>query len=257
MRNIDFYPSAIDAGGCISNGWNLVKANYGMYLGISLLAMLMAGCIPCISIFLFGPVVGGVYFVYLRVMRGEPVDFGMMFKGFDKFGSLMAIGIIQQIPAIIGQILRITVDVGRIGLTGGGRSRDLDFFQAAKPDLAIATGLLIVVIVVALVFLVFSIIWHILMFFAIPLAMENNLGVGEALKLSARAGKANVGGLILLAIFEGLLIILGMIALCIGIFFVMPLLYAANAFAYRQVFPLLGPDTPQQPAYGTGFGSGM
>src|SRR5204862_1772446 len=142
--NIQFQRSAIDAGGCVSNGWELIKSNYGMFLGVSLIAMLLAGCIPCISLFLVGPILGGVYYVILKAMNGEPVEFGMMFRGFDKFVPLMVIGLIQSIPEVIGQVLRVGVQLGNFGLNGS-RGRDYDFFQASRPDLAIARGLLIII----------------------------------------------------------------------------------------------------------------
>ena len=74
MANIEFYSGAIDASGCVSNGWNLVKQNYGLFLGITLVAMIIAGCIPCFSLFLVGPIMGGVFYAVLREMRGEPLD---------------------------------------------------------------------------------------------------------------------------------------------------------------------------------------
>ncbi len=261
MTNIEFQRGAIDAGGCVSNAWEMVKQNYGMYLGISLIAMILAGCIPCVSLFLVGPVMGGVYFVYLRQMRGEPVEFGMMFKGFEKFLPLMVIGIIASIPEIIGQILRFTVDLGRLGLMGDGRNKDFQFFQqSSTPEFAIATGLLIIIAIVALVVIIFAVVWRVLLIFAIPLAMEYDLGVIDAIKLSARAATSNIGGLIVLFIFEFLIMLLGVLALCIGIFFVIPIIYAANAFAYRQVFPLIEQRfnmSPPPPATYGNFGSGM
>ncbi|CAN5315779.1 hypothetical protein BH10ACI3_BH10ACI3_29670 [soil metagenome] len=261
MTNLQFVPSAIDAGGCVSNGWELVKRNYGMYLGISLIAMVLAGCIPCISLFLVGPILGGVYFVLLREMQGEPVDFGMMFKGFEKFVPLMVIGIIQSIPEIIGQVLRITVDLSRLGLTGGGRDTDFQFFQSSKPEFAIASGVLIIAAIVALVIILFSVVWRVLLFFALPLAMEHDIGPMDAIKLSAKAATSNIGGLIVLFIFEFLIALLGVLALCIGVFFVIPIIYAANAFAYRQVFPRVQQNFNMSPpppaAYGSNLGSGM
>jgi uncharacterized membrane protein len=259
MNNIQFIPSAIDAGDCVSNAWNLVKQNYGMYLGIALIGIILAGCIPCISLFLVGPVMGGIYYVVLREMRGEPVEFGMMFKGFEKFVPLMVIGIIQSIPEIIGQILRFTVDVGRLGLTGG-KDRDFQFFQSSNPEFAIASGLLIIVALVAFVFIIIGVVWRVLLFFAIPLALEHEIGPVDAMKLSAKAAMSNVGGLIVLFIFEFLIALVGILALCIGVFFVIPIIYAANAFAYRQVFPLIGRNfnmAPPPTAYGSNFGIGM
>ncbi|HEX3101487.1 MAG TPA: hypothetical protein VHQ01_06845 [Pyrinomonadaceae bacterium] len=258
MTNNDFYPGAINAGDCVSNAWNLVKNNYGMYLGIALIGMILSGCIPCVSLFLVGPILGGIYYVVLREMNGEPVEFGMMFKGFEKFVPLMVIGLIQAIPEIIGQILRVVVQFGQIGLNGG-RDRDFDFYAPKAPEL-LAGGLLIVVAIVALVLILFGVIWRVLLFFAIPIALERDLSPVDAMKLSAKAAMSNLGGLIVLFIFEFLIALLGIIALCIGIFFVIPIIYAANAFAYRQVFPLIRQNFNMAPpppnAYGD-FGQGM
>ena len=259
MTNNDFYPRAINAGDCVSNAWNLVKQNYGMYLGIALVGMLLSGCIPCVSLFLVGPILGGIYYVLLREMRGEPVEFGMMFKGFEKFVPLMVIGLVQAIPEIIGQGLRLVAQFGQIGLSGG-KNKDFDFFQSSNPEFAIASGLLIVIAIVAVVLILFGIAWRVLLFFAIPIALERDLGPVDAMKLSAKAATSNVGGLIVLFIFEFLIALLGIIALCIGIFFVIPILYAANAFAYRQVFPLIQQNfnmTPPPPTTYGDFGSGM
>lgn len=258
MQNIQPYKNAIDATECISNGWNLLKPNYWLFFGISIVGMIMAGCIPCVSLFLVGPVMGGIYFILLRQMNGDATDFGMMFKGFEKFLPLMVIGIVASIPEIIGQILRITVDLGRIGLTSRGRSGD--FYQGSS-DAAplLAGGLLVLVIVIALVFVVLGVIWRMALYFAIPLAMEHDLGAVDAMKLSAKAAMSNVGGLLVLFVLEMLVALLGFIALCIGLFFVIPIIHAANAFAYRQVFPNL--NQPLQPAtpqgqYGS-FGQGL
>lgn len=259
FNNIQFQRSAIDAGGCVSNAWEMVKQNYGMFLGVSLIAMVLGGCIPCVSLFLIGPIMGGVYFVVLRQMRGEPTEFGMMFKGFEKFVPLMVIGIIQAIPEIIGQGLRFGAQIGNLGLNGNRRSGSSDFFQqsGSRPEIfsGIAAGVLIIIAIVAFVIILFAIVWRLLLVFAIPLAMEHDLGVVDALKLSAQAAKANVGGLIVLFIFEFLISLLGVIMCLVGLFLVsIPIIYVANAFAYRQVFPWIEKqfnDMPPPPnAYG-------
>ncbi|HQX54316.1 MAG TPA: hypothetical protein PLP07_00210 [Pyrinomonadaceae bacterium] len=261
MANIEFYSGAIDASGCVSNGWNLVKQNYGLFLGITLVAMIIAGCIPCFSLFLVGPIMGGVFYAVLREMRGEPIEFGMMFKGFEKFVPLMVIGIIQSIPEIVGQGIRFTVDIGRIGLLGGDGGSDREFFQSSDQGLAIAGGVLIILAIVGVLFMLLAVVWRVLLVFAIPLAMEHDLGPVDAMKLSAKAATSNVGGLVVLFIFEALVALLGFLMLCVGLFFVMPIIYAANAFAYRQVFPLIEQNfqiTPPPPTiYGSSYGRGM
>jgi uncharacterized membrane protein len=263
MNYIPYHSSAIDASGCVSDAWNLVKQNYGLYFGMALLAMILSGCIPCVSLFLIGPITGGLFYVVLREMRGEPVDFGMMFRGFDKFVPLMVIGIVQSIPEIIAQILRFTADIGQIGLDGATRGGDFDFYQSSSDTfpIAIASGLLVIVIIVALILFVVGIVWRVLLFFAIPLAMEHDLGPVDAMKLSAKAAMSNVGGLIVLFILEFLVLLLGVLMICLGVFFVLPIIYAANVFAYRQVFPMLDQrfqNIPPPPdVYGGGFGRGQ
>jgi hypothetical protein len=256
MTNIEYNSGAIDASGCVSNGWELIKNNYWMYLGITLLAWVMIACIPIANFFLMGPVMVGVYSVLLREMRREPVDFGMMFKGFEKFVPAMAAGLIQNIPGIIFQIFQFTFDIGsRIAMS---RPRG----RGGEPDLgplAAFTGIYLLVIVV---FIVFSIIWHMAFIFVMPLIAEHEIGPIEAIKLSAAAAFSNTGGLILLLILEMLIALAGVVALCFGVFFVMPILYAATAVAYRQVFPDLGPSAyrnvpPSPDVYGGTYGRGL
>lgn len=258
-----FLTGAIDAGECVSKAWEQVKANYGMYLGVVVVALLLTGCIPCLNLFLIGPIMGGIFYLALRDMRREPVEFGMMFKGFEKFVPLMVIGLIQAIPGIIAQIVQITFRLGALGLNSRGRRGDLDFYQSsANPDFAIATGLLVIILIITLVFVIFALVWWAIFFFAIPLAFEHDLGPVDAIKLSARAALGNIGGLIVLLIFEILIGILGTLMCGIGVIFIsVPIIYVANAFVYRQVFPDVNPQfnmTPPPPAsYGSNFGQGM
>ena len=98
--------SAIDASGSISNAWDLVKLNYWLYFGVSIVSLLMISCIPCVNIFIAGPVMGGIYFIYLKSMRNEPVDFGMMLKGFEKFVPQMIVGIVQSKTELNAQVFR-------------------------------------------------------------------------------------------------------------------------------------------------------
>ena len=260
MNDIQFIPGAIDAGGCVSNAWEMLKKNYGMYLGIAIVAILLTGCIPCLNIFIMGPIMGGVFYVISRDMRGEQVDFGMMFKGFEKFVPLMVIGLIQSIPGVIAQVLRFSINMGQLGL--GGKNGDYQFFQATSDKDILAGGLALIGVVVGLVFMVIAIVWWMVMFFAIPLAMENDIGPIDAIKLSAKAAMGNIGGLIVLMIFEILVMIVGILLICVGAFLLsFPVILIANVFAFRQVFPWAGQQFNMAPpppnAYGSNFGNGM
>jgi uncharacterized membrane protein len=89
--------------------------------------------------------------------------------------------------------------------------------------------------------------------FAIPLIVDKDIGIADALKTSINAAVENIWGLILLVLIGVGVLLLGLMALCVGIFVAIPVVYAANAFAYRMVFPLSQTD-PEIPY--TTFGSG-
>lgn len=259
MIKQEFYRGAIDPVGCIKNGWNLISPNYWMYLGIALLGWVMMACIPCLNIILLGPVMGGIYYVLLLDMRGEPVDFGMMFKGFDKFGNTLLVGLVQAIPGIVFQILDLFFNVSNVLIQMNEIQRQGDLYQADGSNIGIAAGLTLVYYIFVGIYFIVSIIWAISFIFAIPLVMEKEISAVEALKLSARAAWSNVGGVVLLFILLGLLMIAGFLALCIGWIFLLPLITASFAFAFRQVFPDLDetpvysiPPPPTQ--YGGSFG---
>ncbi|MEP6947428.1 MAG: hypothetical protein ABJA02_16035 [Acidobacteriota bacterium] len=263
MTNIEYQRGAISAGDCISNAWSLVTNKFWLYVGLGLLALILISCIPIANLFIMGPIMGGFYYVALRDMRGDPVEFGMLFKGFDRFVPLMVVGLIQAIPGIIFQVLRFTVNISNaVGNGTGGHSGGSDPFKGALPDFsALIAGLSAMVILSLIGFSVFAAIWNVALTFAVPIALENEIGPIEAIKLSIRAAFSNVGGLVLLIIFDILVGFLGFLAFCLGYFVAIPVIFAANAFAYRQVFPIANspfnyaPPPPSE--YGSSFGSGM
>lgn len=270
MTNLQYQSGAIDAGGCISNGWQLVKPNYGVFLGMTTLFIvgsIVLSCIPIVGGVLFSIVLGpaltiGMYRAFFREMDGARADFGMLFSGFEKMGVAVIIGLVQSIPSIIWTIFSMALNVGSIFTeiiqkqTGRGYGNDFAMQNDMPP--ALAGGMLIVIVIAAVVMLIFSIGWAITFFFALPIVAEHDVTAMEAIKLSASAGWSNVGGLIALFIFEFLICLLGVLALCIGILFVIPIVFAANAFAYRQVFPWVrqnfntAPPPPDQYGFGGG-----
>jgi len=169
MQQVEFRSGAIAPGECISGGWNLVTARFGMYLGIGLLTMLLISCIPCVNLFLIGPVLAGFYYVALRDMSDDPVEFGMMFKGFENFVPLMVAGLIQSIPGIIITVVQYTVDFARLI---GPRTVDHgDFFQARTLD-AVLAGLSLWLVLVIIGISLFAVVWQVALSFAIPSSLK-------------------------------------------------------------------------------------
>jgi hypothetical protein len=259
MNNIQYVSGAISPGDCIGNAWSLVTRRFGLYVGVGIVTLILIGCIPFVGALLTGPVLGGFYYLVLRDMRDEPVDFGMMFKGFEKFLPLMIAGLIQTAPSLIATILQYTVDLARIA-AGGAGGGDANFYQGRGAD-AIFAGLSVGIVILVIGLSLLGIIWHVALQFAVPLILEHDLPVVDALLTSAKAAFSNVGGLIVLIILEALVAILGVIALCVGIFVAIPVIYAANVLAYRMMFPYFAPSNvntapPPPDTYGN-FGRGM
>ena len=263
--NPEFNSGAINSGDCIGQGWNLVTRNLGLYIGVTFVGFLLitiVSCIPIVNLFLIAPLMGGLIYIALRDINNEPIDFGMLFKGFERFVPLMVVGIIQGIPGLIFTIFRFTFDFASIfGRMGSRSSGTTDFLQAQPNINGVLAGLSMVIILISLGFLLFTIVWTIIFFFSIPLVLDRNLGPMDAIKLSAQAAFSNIGGVIVLLILGALVNIVGVIALCFGLLVSIPVTLVANTVAYRMVFPRLDRNmwtTPPPPsAYNTGFGQGM
>lgn len=259
IESIQYRSGAINVGDCISNGWNLAGQQYGLFLGIAFLAGVMLfiiGVIPILSVFLTailsGPILAGVYYVFIKEMNGEPIDFGMMFQGFNVFVAAMMVSILQSLPWIGFFFVDLTLTVAGLATAG------LD--STGTTSTSVLLGMSFLRLFIVLIAFLISVAIYISTFFALQLIVEHNLSGIDAIKLSASAAWSNLGGIILLFIVEFFMIIAGLLACIIGVIFISPVLYAANAFAYRQVFPQF--DSPMQnvpppPTEYGNFGQGL
>lgn len=269
MAEIQFLKSAVSPGDAISKAWELVTANLGLYIGVGIVAGLMIGCIPLVNLVLMGPVMGGVAYMVLRDIDNENVEFGMLFKGFEKFLPLMVVGLIHNAPGIIFQVLQWVIDIGRlVNINSGGRGNggfgqlgrsSAAFMQTDNPFGAMSGALIAMLIIIGFLIWVFMILWSLAFQFTYPLIMEHDLSIGEAISTSARAVMGNLGSMIVLIILEGLVALLGVIAFCLGLLVAIPVIWAANIVVYTQVFPRLRPEvnyappSPQQYGFGGGY----
>ena len=237
MEHIQFQRSAIDASSAFSSAWEPVYGRYGTYVGTSLVAMILISCLSCISWFLVGPTLGGIYYVAARGHRGQPVEFGMVFEGFKKFVPLMAVGLIQAIPTIIVTVLNTGLNFGRLGIMLSNPEAMRQAQRTGELSAAEA-GFTMAIFAFYLVFIVVTIIWALVTYFAIPLVMEFDLSPIDAVKLSAKAAFANIGGIISVGLYGILVALIGLLLLCIGVYLVsMPVIFVANAIVFLQVFP--------------------
>jgi hypothetical protein len=101
----------VEMGLCIGRGWQLVKANFWLLVGASFVAGLIAGggalpwVGPLIGLILGGPMMGGLFALYLKRIRGQPASFGDAFAGFSLFVPLMLAHIVSGLLTGLGVLL--------------------------------------------------------------------------------------------------------------------------------------------------------
>jgi hypothetical protein len=190
--------SKLDIISCYERSWKLLKSNFWPLVGISILMSVIYAALGYTQLQgvlvvtpLFGAVFSaGVYYFFLRKVRGQPASFGDVFAGFTKaFLTLFVAGLLVSIFITVG------------------------VFCLVLPGLYLAVA--------------YS--------FTVILAVDKGLGFWEAMETSRKVITRQwwrVLGLMLLAIP---FLILGAVALGVGIFVAIPLVLGAITYAYEDL----------------------
>lgn len=235
--------AGVDAGrgaSWIGEGWVLFKAAPLLWI-VALLILfgiqVALGLIPVlgsIASILIGPVfmVGVLAFAH-GIARGEEADLGQLFVGFkDRLGALVVVALLYFV-LLLAVILVAVVAI--VVLLGGS-----SLFNAADPEqvmmgmMAGAGGLaflLVVLVAFAAMMLVAAAYWYApgLVFFA-------GLGAGDAMKESFKACLRNWLPFLVYSILAFLVLILGTVALVIGLLVALPVLMASYYASFRDLF---------------------
>jgi uncharacterized membrane protein len=236
--NIQFRTGVIKPVECVKEGWALIKDQYWLFLGIVFVGIFVGGAVPLV---LIGPMMVGIYMCFFQRMRGEPVDFGLLFKGFDHFAQSLIATLIQMIPMVIVMVPAYIIMFALMITSMPRGQMDPD---ASTRFVFTFLGFELVFVVVILVV---GIAVNIFFMFAFPLIADRGLSGLEAIKLSIKAGKANFGGILSLLLLNVAIGLLGVLACYIGVFFIMPISLASYAVAYRRVFPALSQNFASPP----------
>jgi hypothetical protein len=213
-------------GEIIGRAWQLVMDNLGLAVGASAIFLLanMAGAIPCVGILItlgVTPILqGGIYRLMLKLRRDEPAEFGDAFSTFStSYLQLFLYTLVQFVLICVclvpGYVLIF------MGSLMAERSQGLSVLLSL-------VGFLIMV--PPAIYLTVS--WV----FASPLIVDKGLNFWPAMELSRKvvAGRFfSVFGLVLLC---GLIALAGVLALCVGVFFAVPVALATIALAYDDLF---------------------
>jgi hypothetical protein len=236
---IEFRRNAVEPMECLKVGLNLIKSQYWLFVGITAVGVIIGSVVP-LGI-LLGPMMCGLYLALFQTRRGQPIEFGILFKGFDYFGDSVVATLLHMIPMVVvfvpSYILFYVALFVMMGQQGGepGPGAMLGFFGF------FAVFWLVMMVILIVVSVVFA--------FAYPLIVDRRLSGVEAVKLSIKAAMANFWRLLGLLLMTGLMGFIGVLFCYVGVFFVMPISFAAIATAYEQVFGLgeFQPNLPPPP----------
>ena len=233
---ITFERNAVQPIECIKAGWDLLKDQYWLFVGMCAVAMLIGSAVP-LGI-LMAPMMCGMYLSFFKKMRREPIEFGTLFKGFDYFGPGVVAMLLHVLP--ITAVVVPAYFLFYVGMIFSMAASTAGDEPNAAPVLA--------------VFVMFGVFWIVILFlvivisigftFAHPLIVDRKMQGFDAVKLSCRAAMANFWRLLGMTVLTALLGLAGYLVFCVGVFLTMPIGYAAVAIAYEQVFGLRNPEDP-------------
>lgn len=237
----------LDLGGCIGRGWTLLKNNFGLLFVGVLIYFLIEGAIagfgsipfigPLFSIanlFVVGPLMGGVFYIFLQAIRGQPAEIGDVFAGFRRAFLQLFLGYL--VPALliglcmIPLIILLVIDIVRMTATAHGASPDpnmiLQVFATQIP-------LLLTVCLICLIPVVYlQVSWS----FTLPLIIDKQMDFWSAMKLSRRRVGKHWWHVFGLFVLMGLLNVVGVLLCCIGLLFTVPIGLGAMMYAYETIF---------------------
>ena len=236
----EFRRKAVEPVVCIKAGWNLIRNQYWLFVGITVVGILVGSVVP--FGIMFGPMICGIYLALFKTKRGQPIEFGDLFKGFDYFSDSLIATLLHLIPILV--VFVPSYIIFYIGL----------FFMMPRngePDPRVLFSFFGLFAIFWLVMMVLLIFVSVGFTFAYPLIVDRRLSGLNAVKLSIKAGMANFWQLLGMLLLNGLVSFVGLLFCYVGAFLVLPITFAAIATAYEQVFGLavgeVQPNLPPPP----------
>jgi len=236
QEQFNFNRGAVRPIQCLSDGYEMLKGQYGAFLGVMIvgfLIILVGACIPLSP--LLPPMICGLYLCVFAMMHRQPFNTSTLFKGFEFFGQSFLASLVVTIPIFVLSFI-MQIGLGGLGavvdtLKVNKNPRPEDIFPILFGFFGFILGMYLLIVVVALIL-------GTLTAFVYPLIVDRKLGAIDAIKLSFRAVMGNFFGVVGLMLLGQLIIIAGVMFFYIGALLVAPIVFAAWAIAYRRVFPL-------------------
>lgn len=228
----------IDAKNCIKRSWELYKVHFSLIFPTTLVIFIAASAASAVPYFGFivgavlnGVLYGGLYWVFLKVIRGEKAELTDAFAGFNRFFQQLMLGgaatnllslfamCLAGLPFLFSFIPAIMSLSHQTAPNADAILRAFGFF-----------GILSVLFMILVAFTVCGM-W----IFTLPLIIDKGLEFWPAMELSRKVywkEWRSVALLILLAAIVGLS---GLILCIVGVVLTAPIALGAIAYAYEDI----------------------
>lgn len=224
-----------------SEGWQIFRQQLWAFVGFTLLANLALAIVAQIpilgvfaQIFLGGVMYAGLYIVANNIRKGKPFEFSDFFRGTDDVLQLgltqLVTGVIAVIPMLI--TFALAFDYSKAWELINGQITDPGEVSAFV--LSLFTDWRIYVGLIATMFL------SLLYIFALPLVVLGRLRFWPAMEVSRKTVSQQWWNFLLMNLLFFPIVLIGFLALCIGVYGAIGYLYCVIYVAYADIYQIEG-----------------
>jgi hypothetical protein len=224
---------AVDSMGYVRKSYDLYKANFGPLFIATLVVLAIIGASGSIpfGFLLTGILYAGLYWFFLKWIRGSKAELGDVFAGFQRQpGQLILASLVMGIVPvlvifIVGLPFWIPFFATVIGSASTGKNPETILGGLGWLGcLGIGIGCLAA----------FAL--YVMWMFAYPLIIDKGLKFWPAMELSRKVVMKSFFGYLWLNVLCGLMAMVGLLACIVGVIFVAPVCAGAIAYAYEDAF---------------------
>lgn len=239
----------IEIGDCLERAWKIFSSQAGLIIGATLLVgLVFIGCyivsalvsivIPFGNVLLqglyAGPLTGGLFYFFLRIIRGEPATVGDAFAGFSRrFLPLFLSSLVQTVAAAVCMAPFLIVAI--VGGVSAGAMRGGRFTTGMGVGL-VAGGAIALLISMAALMYVTTLWTHSLL-----LIVDKQMNFWPAMELSRKLVSKRWWMTFLFVLVGGIISGAGFIVCGVGALVTVPLFFLMKAYLYEDNFRDLQP----------------
>jgi len=239
----------LDIGACIGRSWELYQKNFGLLFGGCLLymviefAMGMGAQIPLIgpvfsvaNLVLAGPLLGGIFYMFLQAIRAQPATVGDIFAGFRTAFLQLFLGYLVpallaglcMVPFVVVLAVKLIPVLAHLHSSSPSTADIQNLAPAVKAALLVCLPIFFVCMI-PMIYL------HTSWMFTLPLIIDRQMGFWTAMKVSWKRVNKHWWHALGLLILVGLINAVGVLLCCAGALFKLPIGLGAVMYAYETV----------------------